>query len=144
MEMKFLICLLFPLSALAQDKYCREYTLDIGELNVASDSTCYVSGLTKEHRKYIVTISTTKYSNRFAVLRSFPIKTHVYTGTLTFAVILGEPDQLYVIREESGSVGGDYYYFFSLRPIEQSDRMNRRIHGRVLEVSNIKICDESI
>lgn len=130
--MKFLIFLLFPVSLFGQDLYCREYKIEIRDTSITYDSACYVSQIVMTQKKYILTISTDRYLNRFAILRSFPLD----NCTLMFAVIPGQPDQLYAIREESRPV----YYFFSVHPIYQS-MIRRVLKGTVLECSNKQICN---
>lgn len=160
--MRYLIILLFPLIAVAQDveyKFgeslaanysCVEYNLRIDQSIHKTDSVCYVSPLTRIKKKHILTVVTHQYMARFAILKSIPVAsgegvdgTGVYNGTLTLAVIIGRPDQLYAIREESRHLmNGEWRYYFSIHPIRQNERMPKPISGRVLEVSNQNICED--
>lgn len=131
--------------------YCQEYHLVVTQgLHQVSEQICYTSTLTKEKKKYVLTIKTDSLTLRFGVLRTFPLATNKngvnkgsYTGSQTFAIILGEPDQLYVIREEMRVEENQEqrirYYVFSVRPINQKGRL-KRVEGHVLEVSNREIC----
>lgn len=131
--------------------YCREYNLVVTQgLHQVSDKVCYTSTLTKEKKKHVLTIKTDSLTLHFGVLRTFPLATSrngvnkgSYTGSQTFAIILGEPDQLYVIREETrveeNQEQSIRYYVFSVLPINPRGRL-KPIEGHVLEVSNREIC----
>lgn len=74
---------------------------------------------------------------RFAVLRTH----HIKTGTLKLAVVLGEPNQLYSIRQEILLHENAETYFFSFHPIRQDNRVNKVIEGYVLEAAGYKFCE---
>lgn len=144
-----------PLPLTPETYFCYEYDLRVEEgLHLQTNKICYISPLTKTRRKHILTVKTDSIEVSFAVLRSFPLATRhnsinkgAYTGTLTYAVILGEPNQLYSLHEEirveETETEKIRYYVFSFRPIQQSRRTGPvRISGRVLEVSTREICEK--
>lgn len=132
--------------------YCREYDLVIDEgLLSRTNKICYLSPIKKIRKKHVLTVQTDSLTLRFGVLRTFPLATNKngvnrgsYTGSQTFAVILGEPDQLYVIREEiyveKNHEQRIRYYVFTIHPIKQF-RTGERVEGHVLEASNKEICN---
>lgn len=145
-------CLAFfatPDQIFSQDIYhCQEFDLND---HVLTNQVCYLSSFKKTKKKYILTVETDSITMRLGILRSFPIfnrkDTDPYhgkgslTGSLSFAIILGQPDQLYVVREEIREIKFERYYFFSIIPIQQNERLNRPIKGHVLQVSNQPICE---
>lgn len=124
---------------------CAEYNFSVIDSDLRrKKKICYVSTLTKHQRKHILTIRTDSIAVQFAVLRTFylsPSQDGGFKGTRTYAVILGEPDQLYLIQEMIKERGDKSYYYFSLRPVQQNGSIHRNIRGRVLEVSNQPICN---
>jgi hypothetical protein len=128
--------------------YCREYDQD-GEVTQINN-ICYTSPLKKTLKKYILTVETDSLSLRFGILRTLPITTRKdedpyngkgsHTGTQKFAIILGQPDQLYVIREETRNIGFKRYYWFSIIPIKQNPQTRKPVKGHVLLASTEEIC----
>jgi hypothetical protein len=120
---------------------CKSYSTEIkvGQ-HINTEPSCYTSTLFTHKKKHLLTVSTENTYVRFAVLERFDTK----TGYKIFAVIAGQPDQMYIIQEDIRVVENATqrirYYYFSYRPINISTRPNRNIVGQVLEVSNQIIC----
>jgi hypothetical protein len=110
--------------------FCRQYemTLDSSSCLLTTEPIKYSSTFERTYHKHFLTIKTDSVMIRFAVLRTYTIP----RGFQTFAIIPGEPEQLYVIHEFTH---GDTYYF-TYRPVKQ---YNRTINGKILEISNKEI-----
>jgi hypothetical protein len=114
---------------------CRQYRLDISEAGFFErDTSCYVSTFEKKMTRDRLIVTTDSISVKFAVMRYYTIR----DGFQAFAIIVGQPDQLYVIREMTRENGA---YYFSALPIRMSNRIERPINAIAIEVSNQKICN---
>jgi hypothetical protein len=137
-----------PPSQSSEIFYCHEY--DHEASHTLANEICYTSTFKKTLKKYILTIETDSITLRFGVLRTLPIITRKesdpyngkgsHHGTQSFAIILGQPDQLYVIREETRIIGFKRYYWFSIIPIRQNPQTPKPEKGHVVEISTEQIC----